>query len=121
MTSGILSRPDGSFLELETGGILLEAFQGTQYEEGHLMLSPGDLLLFYTDGLTEALGLDGQELGRATLPGLLRGLTAGSASEIVAGLISHLTRNSAEINPADDVSLIVMKMTSQGRRSACAV
>ena len=75
------------------------------------MLSPGDLLLFYTDGLTEALGPDGQELGRAILPGLLRGLSAGSASEIVKGLISHLSRNSAELNPADDVSLIVMKMT----------
>lgn len=117
----ILLRPDGSSIELETGGILLGAFQGTQYEEGHLMLSPGDLLLFYTDGLTEALGPDGRELGRATLPGLLRGLSARSASEIVAGLISHLTRNSAEINPADDVSLIVMKMTSSSRRSACAV
>ena len=66
-------------------------------------------------------GTDQIRVGRATLPGLLRGLTAGSASEIVAGLISHLSRNSAEINPADDVSLIVMKMTSQGWRSACAV
>jgi PAS domain S-box-containing protein len=107
----ILLRPDGSFLELETGGILLGAFQGTQYEEGHLMLSPGDLLLFYTDGLTEALSSDGQELGRAALPGLLKGLSAGSASEIVKGLITHLSRNLAEIHPADDVSLIVMKMT----------
>jgi len=108
----ILLRPDGSFLELETGGILLGAFQGTQYEEGHLLVSPGDLLLFYTDGLTEALGPDGQELGRAELPGLLKGLSAGSAPEIVKGLISHLSRNSAEIHPVDDVSLIVMKMTS---------
>ena len=108
----ILLRPDGSFLELETGGILLGAFQGTQYEEGHLLLSPGDLLLFYTDGLSEALGLDGQELGRAALPGLLRGLYAGSASEIVRGLVTHLSRNSAEFHPADDVSLIVMKMVS---------
>jgi len=108
----ILLRSDGSFLELETGGILLGAFQGTQYEEGHLLLSPGDLLLFYTDGLSEALGLDGQELGRAALPGLLRGLYAGSASEIVRGLVTHLSRNSAEFHPADDVSLIVMKMVS---------
>jgi hypothetical protein len=60
------------------------------------------LLLFYTDGLTEALGPDGQELGRAELPG----------PEIVKGLISHLSRDSAEIHPADVVSLIVMKMTS---------
>jgi sigma-B regulation protein RsbU (phosphoserine phosphatase) len=113
----ILLRPDGSFLELETGGILLGAFQGTHYEEGHLVLSPGDLLLFYTDGFTEALGADGQELGRAALPGLLRGLSAGAASEIVEGLISHLSRNLAEIHPTDDVSLIVMKMTGSPDRS----
>jgi PAS domain S-box-containing protein len=107
----ILLRPDGSFVELETGGILLGAFRGSHYEEGHLMLSPGDLLLFYTDGLTEALGLDGRELGRAALPGLLRGLFAGSASEIAGGLIGHLGTTSADLHPTDDVSLIVMKMT----------
>jgi sigma-B regulation protein RsbU (phosphoserine phosphatase) len=107
----ILLRPDGSFLQLETGGILLGAFQGNLYEEGHMMLSPGDVLLFYTDGLTEALGPDGQELGSPALPGLLRGLSTGSASEIVDGLITHLSRQSAEVRPADDVSLIVMKIT----------
>ncbi|UCF37962.1 MAG: SpoIIE family protein phosphatase [Acidobacteriota bacterium] len=106
----ILLRQDGSLQELETGGILLGAFQGSQYEEGHLMLSSGDLLLFYTDGLTEALDEDGKELGRAILPGLLRELSAGSASEIAEELVAYLSRASAEHKPADDVSLIVMKM-----------
>jgi sigma-B regulation protein RsbU (phosphoserine phosphatase) len=113
----ILLRPDGSFLELETGGILLGAFQGSQYQEGHLLLSPGDLLLFYTDGLTEALGPDGNEIGSEMIPGLLRGLSTGSASEIVEGLIKYLLRNSAEVHPADDVSLIVMKITGPFDRS----
>ncbi|MFZ0428937.1 MAG: SpoIIE family protein phosphatase [Acidobacteriota bacterium] len=107
----ILLRPDGSCLTLETGGILLGAFRGSQYEEGHVVLVPGDLLLFYTDGLTEALGPDGRELGTSGLPGLLRRLSAGSASEIVEGLVGYLTRKSGERHPVDDVSLIIMKIT----------
>ncbi len=106
----ILLRSDGSLLELETGGILLGAFRGSQYEEGHLLLSPGDLLLLYTDGLTEALDLDGRELGRTTLAELLRGLAARRATEILDGLLTYLEENSAELHPTDDVSLIVMKM-----------
>jgi phosphoserine phosphatase RsbU/P len=90
----ILIRADGGSLELETGGILLGAFQGSRYEEGHLVLSPGDLLFFYTDGLTEALGPDGRELGKEILPELLRRLSANSASEIVSGLITYLSGNS---------------------------
>ena len=107
----ILLRADGSCLELETGGILLGAFRGSQYEEGHVVLVPGDLLLFYTDGLTEAIGPDGRELGTSGLPGLLRRLSAGSASEIVDGLVGYLTRKSGERHPVDDVSLIIMKIT----------
>ncbi len=106
----ILLRADGSCLELETGGILLGAFRGSQYEEGHVVLAPGDLLLFYTDGLTEALGPDGEEIGTVTLSGLLRRLSSGSAAEIVEGLQAYLTENSAELHPDDDVSMIVMKM-----------
>jgi sigma-B regulation protein RsbU (phosphoserine phosphatase) len=111
----ILLRPDGSLLKLETGGILLGAFRGSQYEEGHVVLAPGDLLLFYTDGLTEALGPDGQELGISALPGLLRRFSAGSASQIVDGIVAYLARKSAEFHPVDDVSLIIMKMTEPDR------
>lgn len=107
----LLLRSDGSCLELETGGILLGAFQGSQYEEGHLMLSPGDLLLFYTDGFIEAPGPDGKELGSSAIPELLKGLSAGSASEIIEGLIGHLSGSTGEIHPADDVSLILLKVT----------
>lgn len=106
----ILLRSDGSLLELETGGILLGAFRGSRYDEGHLLLSHGDLLLLYTDGLTEALDRGGQELGRAALAKLLRGLSTGTASEVVDGLVDYLAEESAELHPADDVSLIVMKM-----------
>jgi PAS domain S-box-containing protein len=106
----ILLRSDGSLLELETGGVLLGAFRGSRYEEGHVLLSPGDLLLLYTDGLTEALDRDGQELGNAALAELLRGLSTRTASEIVDGLVDYVAEESAEIHPADDVSLMVMKM-----------
>lgn len=117
----ILIRADGSSHELETGGILLGAFKGSCYEEGHLVLCPGDLLLFYTDGLTESLGKDGRELGKEVLPHLLRRFSMNSASEIVSGLITYFSGNSAAPHPADDVSLMVMKLLDVSGKPSVAL
>ena len=54
--------------------------------------------------------MDGQELGRSALAELFRGLSTRTASEIVDGLVDYVAEESAELHPADDVSLIVMKM-----------
>ncbi len=105
----LLLRKEGRLEELETGGMLLGAFPESRYEEGHAQLAPGDCLLFYTDGLTEATGIDGQELGREKLRQLLPEIVGNSASEIVQKLIAWASLYLGAGPPRDDISLIVMK------------
>jgi PAS domain S-box-containing protein len=105
----LLLRKEGRLEELETGGVLLGAFPESQYDEGHARLFPGDCLLLYTDGLTEAAGLDGQELGRGKLRQFLPKIAGGSASEIVQELITWASLHLGTGPPADDISMIVMK------------
>jgi sigma-B regulation protein RsbU (phosphoserine phosphatase) len=52
---------DGSFARLATGGIVTGIFGEAAYEEGAIVLEPGDRLVLFTDGLTEARSADGDE------------------------------------------------------------
>ena len=58
---------DGTVTELELGGIVLGAFEGIALEEQRLDLAPGDALILYTDGVTEALNGEGEMFGEERL------------------------------------------------------
>ncbi|HWD98428.1 MAG TPA: PP2C family protein-serine/threonine phosphatase [Bryobacteraceae bacterium] len=65
----IVIRRDGSTVHLETGGVPVGLFPSRDYREGVEQLRAGDLIIAYTDGITEALNPLGQEWG---VEGLLK-------------------------------------------------
>jgi len=52
----LLIRPDGSYEKLEAGGLVLGMMPGFGYTEVEARMEPGDVLVLYTDGVTEAMG-----------------------------------------------------------------
>lgn len=52
----LLIRPDGSYEKLEAGGLMLGMMPGFEYSEVQAQMDPGDVLVLYTDGVTEAMG-----------------------------------------------------------------
>jgi serine phosphatase RsbU (regulator of sigma subunit) len=52
----LLIRPDGSWEKLEAGGLMLGMMPGFEYSEVDAAMEPGDVLVMYTDGVTEAMG-----------------------------------------------------------------
>lgn len=105
----LLIRSNGAIQELETGGMLLGAFQDCSYQEGRVVFSPEDWLLIYTDGLIDSLSPSGEELGREGLIQFLQSLPKQPASSICQSLIEWTKR--ATLPPGDDISLLVMKLT----------
>jgi len=57
----LLCSASGEITRLSEGGLILGPFRDTQYTEGHVHLEPGDVLVMYTDGVTEALSPGGVE------------------------------------------------------------
>jgi phosphoserine phosphatase RsbU/P len=67
----ILVRADGTVERLETGGMIVGVFERASYEPGRAMTRPGDRLLLFTDGLTEAGVGTNEEYGDSRLAGTI--------------------------------------------------
>src|SRR5690606_14024650 len=75
----LLLRTDGTLERLEHGGLVLGALAGSAYDEVTHAFRPGDLLLVYSDGLTEAMNDRREEFGEAQVEAVLRAYRAAPA------------------------------------------
>jgi len=84
------------------------------YRELSTKLQPGDMVLSYSDAITESLGGDGRQLGQSGVLELVRSLEAETAGEIIPSII-HRVESFAEDNlEQDDVTLLLCLATGGG-------
>jgi phosphoserine phosphatase RsbU/P len=94
-------------------GPLLGAFDGGSWEEGHLTVGVGDALVFYTDGVTDTRGQDGELFGQERLGELLDGSAALDA-DAVASRIDDALHAFEHGQQRDDVALLVLRAGAGG-------
>jgi phosphoserine phosphatase RsbU/P len=93
--------------ELTDGGTVLGLFPHMQYENGHIDLCPGDLLVAFTDGVTEARNDAGEEFGEERLKDLLRE-TSGAPVETISSILSNRVRQWIGVaEQHDDVTFVI--------------
>jgi phosphoserine phosphatase RsbU/P len=63
----VLTRQDGAQARLEEGGLIVGAFQESEYGQGQIGLRPSDRLVMFTDGITEAVNEEDEEFGENRL------------------------------------------------------
>lgn len=107
----VLLRATGKVEELRATGLILGSFSDTQFKERTIEFHPGDVLLLYTDGLTEAQSPEGEEFGVARVEGLLRSLHDRPAQAICSGLLAAVREFGGRRRMMDDVTLIAVKST----------
>ncbi len=105
----LLVRSTGTVERLSTGGTLLGPFPDTHYSIGMVQLQPGDLLVLYTDGITEARTSGGQELTEQRLAELAAGLRLKHPREIVDQLFAAVNRHSEGLPREDDQTMLLVK------------
>jgi len=102
---------DKQFRKLDTGGMIIGVVPDCRFDSETIGLQPRDLIVFYTDGVIDAINFDGELFGRARLrESILKHSSTDAA--IVAQQIMWDTRRFTGLAPqTDDITIVVLKVT----------
>ena len=108
-------RADGRVEALSGGGPLLGVLPGAVYAASETRFEPGDALVVFSDGLTEALRADGEEWGDDGLDAALPGAAqARSADALVDRLVAASTAFATATAEADDLTVVAVRRAGTG-------
>ena len=109
---GLIRRRNGDFDRLTDGGIALGMFDNSRYASQRGRLEPGDLLVLYSDGITEAESPSGAPFDEEGLAALIRA-HAGNPSlpDIGAAVIKAVERHAQDVRFADDLTILLARRT----------
>jgi serine phosphatase RsbU (regulator of sigma subunit)/putative methionine-R-sulfoxide reductase with GAF domain len=105
----VLIRQDGSISLLSAKGIALGVLEDIEVAQEQIELSAGDLIVFYTDGVTEAMNEDYDEFGMERLCMVAREAHLGDASAVVEAITAAVADHAGDTPQFDDITLVVMK------------
>jgi phosphoserine phosphatase RsbU/P len=98
-----------SVRRLETGGLICGLFEKATYEEERIQLKPGDVLVMFSDGISEALNAAGEEFGDDRILACIRKTAGGSASDHLEGLVQTVKVFAADTVQSDDMTSVVVR------------
>jgi PAS domain S-box-containing protein len=107
----LLVRPDAPVEEVGCSGRVLGVFDDAELGESSLRLMPGEALVLYTDGVTEARSPDGDFFGEERLRHLLRSCSGHDAASIAAR-VKDVVLDFQEGDPRDDLAVLVLRATA---------
>jgi serine phosphatase RsbU (regulator of sigma subunit) len=96
---------------LDADGMLIGVLDSVEYEERQMTLLPGDVVLLYTDGVTEAKNPAGEMFGERRLENLIKQNCQRPAREILDAVYNAVYEHSMGVTQYDDITAIVMRVT----------
>jgi sigma-B regulation protein RsbU (phosphoserine phosphatase) len=95
---------------LDKGGIILGIMKTMiPYEEGEVLIEVGDVLVLFTDGVSEAMDAKGEEWGEEPLEEIgLNHLTESSGS-ILSRIVDAVKEHGKNTQQSDDITIVVAK------------
>ncbi len=106
----------GTVEQLASGGLPLGIKADADYREGRTQLQLGDVLVIYSDGVTEAASPNGEEFGPTRLYEVVSRNVDASAAGIRDRIESALTKFSQGTQAADDITLVIVKRQTEAKR-----
>ena len=98
----------GPVIEIEEGGRMLGMSSPLDLTEVEVTLAPGDKLLLYTDGVTDALTTTGERFGRERMLATIEAVRAGTAHDLVGTLRGAVSSFCQGVAPVDDVTIVAV-------------
>ena len=99
----------GDVEQLSSGGLPLGIMPMAEYEVGEMMLNSGDVLIIYSDGVSEANNLAEEEFGLDRLTEVLKANLQRTASGIRDKVESALSEFTGTAPANDDITLVIVK------------
>ncbi len=107
----VVLRPNGERVFLERGGTILGILEQVNYEEDQVTLRPGDRVVLYTDGISEAANADGEQFGEQRLCDVVHAMPRDlSARELAERVLVGLREFLGDVEPQDDMTLLVVRV-----------
>ena len=106
----IFRHADGRMEYLLEGGVALGTFENSEYEARPLSLGSGEIIVFYTDGVTEAKNEEEEEFGTKRLKQVINDSHHLNAADIQSNIHEAVKDFTGSLPQADDLTMIVIKV-----------
>jgi len=107
----LLRKKTKEIIKLSTGGVVLGAMKGLKMAEKTIDLKEGDLLVLYTDGVTEAVNKQEEQFGEERLIKLIEKNQDLSPEDLKSMIIDQVYDFASGTKQADDITLMVLRRT----------
>ena len=102
-------RADGSYDALESTGVALGMFDGSRFDASTTVIGPGEMLVMYSDGITEAEDPEGQPLEEAGLQRVIDAHVGDPPSEIGRHVLRAVERHTNSTRFQDDLTILILE------------
>jgi serine phosphatase RsbU (regulator of sigma subunit) len=106
---GLLRRRDGTFDHLSGGGIALGMFAHSKYEAHETVIEPGETLVLYSDGVTEAENHKGQAFEESGLQRVVTNYAQSSPPDLARAILRVVEAHAQETYLADDLTVLAVR------------
>jgi sigma-B regulation protein RsbU (phosphoserine phosphatase) len=98
-----------TFCELKSDGIVLGIIEEIELKEDEVDIAPCDILIFYTDGVTEAMNADFEEFGLDRLHFTIASFADRDAADILQAVVAAVNEFTDQVEQSDDFTLYIIK------------
>lgn len=99
----------GRVRRLETGGTLVGAFEEAPFTREDVQLADGDIVVLYSDGVSEALNANEEEFGEARIRAAVERVVAEPPERVLRAIYDALTSFTGTVIPHDDMTAVVLR------------
>lgn len=109
----LIRRRSGTYERLSLGGVALGLFGSSTYDAGTAALEPGDLLILFSDGITDAENTAGEPLDEAGLCRVLDEHADHQPGAVVDAILTGVARHTGETRFMDDLTVLTLRRTPE--------
>ncbi len=109
----LVRRAGGGVEEVAARGMVLGIMDDMTYDEATATLAGDDILVLYTDGITEAMDAQGQLFGKERLIDAVRGANPANARALIDAILAAVREYTGDTPQADDLTIVTVRRLAQ--------